>query len=178
MSKLNNIALCTISLFPLVVGIVFSTFSKKTVAEDAPHSTALLSKEAQLWGKAHGPVQARIDFKEQSGDRVTLEGHIRSSLENFEIEWKLPVGVKLVEGQLQEKIQQTPGWKEHVRTLVVEVKWPLEKPHLVLRAAENQTANARGASTVFNLDPSMWEMEKEEIIRAHMKSRKIKKIIK
>lgn len=179
MSKLNSFVVVIITLIPVVIGLLFSILSPQKVSETSTTDTsALFSEEARLWGKAHGPIQARIDFKDQSGDRVTLEGHIRSNLENFEITWMLPEGVRLVEGQLNETLQQTAEWTEHVKTIVVEVQWPLEKPHLVLRATENQTPDARGTSTVFNLDPSLQDMEKEEIIRAHMMSRKIKKIVK
>lgn len=139
----------------------------------------LLSEETRLWGKAVGPIQLRLEFKEQKGNHVVLEGHIRSTLKNFEITWKLPEGVKLVDGQLNEPIQQASSDPtEHRREIVVDVTWPLENPHLVLRAAESSNADAVGASTVFNLDPSLEEMEKEEIIRAHMQSRRLQKLVK
>lgn len=151
----------------------------ETHSSSVHSSHELMSEETRLWGKASGPVQARIEFLEQNGNRVQLEGQIRSTLPQFKVQWKLPPGVRLVEGSLEETIQQPSEQATlHSRKLVVEVTWPLEKPHLVLRAAQNDSPDSLGASTVFNLDPSLIEMEKEEIIRAHMQSRRIQKLVK
>jgi hypothetical protein len=149
-----------------------------SLSQQQEETVELFSPEAKLWGKAAGPMQVRLEFKEQKGDQVTLEGQVRSTLTDFFIEWKLPKGVRLVEGQLKEKIHQDAEQMVHSRTLVVEVKWPLKKPHLVFKASEKEEGESFGASTVFNLDPSLEQMEKQEIIRAHMKSRKIRKLIK
>jgi hypothetical protein len=167
----------------LLATLSFSLFINATdISQNATkkeeHFVELFNEETQLWGKANSPMQARIEFKEQQGDRVTLEGQVRSNLSEFYLEWKLPKGVRLVEGQLKEKIQQSKELEVHTRTIVIDVKWPLKKPHLVLQASEKETGESIGASKVFNLDPSIQQMEKQEIIRAHMKSRKIRKLIK
>lgn len=137
-----------------------------------------LSEETRLWGKATGPVQLRIDFKEQSGDNVTLVASIRSSVPQLKIEWVLPQGVDLVSGQRQETLSQTEDLKIYQKEITVKVQWPLQKPHLVLRAVTTTNGKPQGASTVFNLDPSLHDMEKEEIIKAHIQSRKIHKLVK
>lgn len=176
MSKLKiSSALC---LFALSGFFLWKYLSSASLPASVLTSENLIDDEIRLWGKAEGPLQVRIEFKEQNGNRVTLEGQIRSKLENFEVSWKLPEGVTLVDGQLSETIHQTPVKTLHKRLLVVDVQWPLAKPHLVLRAAENESPDSFGASTVFNLDPSLLEMEKEEIIRAQMKSRRLQKLMK
>lgn len=168
----------------LVIAIVASLFFFKGHITANPTSSKHLSQElfneeARLWGKANGPVQARIDFLEQNGNRVRLEGQIRSTLLQLKVQWILPPGVQLVSGSLEETLQQpTDQATVHNRTLVVDVTWPLDTPHLVLRAAESNDPDAIGASTVFNLDPSLQDMEKEEIIRVHMQSRNVQKIVK
>jgi hypothetical protein len=177
MSKLKTAAFFFSVLLLLSVGVYFW---HKQSTDPTPHKyVQLLSDEARLWGKAAGPVQARIEFKEQSGNRVTVKGQIRSTLPQFEVEWKLPPGVRLVDGMASESIQQQADTQVvHNREITVEVDWPLENPHLVLRAAESSDGNAFGASTVFNLDPSLESLEKEEIIRAHMQSRQLQKLVK
>lgn len=179
MSKLKILSLVVF----LAIGFYATTTTylknEKLAKQNQRFPAQLLSEETRLWGKAAGPIQLRLEFKEQKGNHVVLEGSIRSTLQNFEVTWKLPDGVKLVEGQLKETLQQDSSDPTvHRREIVVDVTWPLENPHLVLRAAENDSDNALGASTVFNLDPSLEEMEKEEIIRAHMQSRGVQKIVK
>ena len=167
-------------LIPLVCILIVLVVSYKTSQQQTQRlPSQLFNEETRLWGKAVGPIQLRLEFKEQKGNHVVLEGYIRSTLQNFEVEWKLPEGVKLIEGQLKDAIQQANNESTvHKRQITVDVTWPLENPHLVLRAAENADRDALGASTVFNLDPSLEDMEKEEIIRAHMQSRGLQKLVK
>ena len=176
MSKLK----ITFALVSIVLVITAVFYAKKQSHQaDKQRYSHLFNEETRLWGKAAGPVQVRLEFKEQSGNQVTLLGQVRSTLPQFQIEWKLPKGVRLVSGNLFETVQQQNDSQiVHDRELTVEVDWPLEAPHLVLRAAENSNAEAYGASTVFNLDPAIEDLEKEEIVRAHMKSRQLQKLVK
>ncbi len=175
MSKL--ILPTTLSIALISAGLFY--WNKQAVNSDTQKFTHLLSEETRLWGKADGPVQVRIEFKEQDGNQVKLIGHVRSTLSQFEVDWKLPEGVRLVDGTVSEVIQQRNETQvTHQRELTVEVTWPLEKPHLVFRAAENSSPDAFGATTVFNLDPSTRDIEKEDIIRAQMKSRHLQKLVK
>lgn len=176
MSKLK-ISLILSLLILLPVGVYFTV--KKQAPKKNQHLSRLFSEETRLWGKAVGPVQVRIEFKSQSGNQVTLLGQVRSTLPQFEIQWVLPKGVRLVEGSLSENVQQaSEEQKVYDRQITVEVDWPLETPHLVLRAGEGSDTESFGATTVFNLDPSLEDLEKEEIIRAHMNSRQIQKLVK
>jgi hypothetical protein len=176
MSKLKiTVSLISISLIA-VVAVVWQKNTTKVKADKFSH---LFNEETRLWGKAVGPVQVRIEFKEQSGNQVTLTAQVRSTLPEFILNWKLPKGVRLVSGVDTETIQQPADSQiVHNREITVEVDWPLKNPHLVLRAAENAEEDAFGASTVFNLDPSIEDLEKQEIIRAHMKSRQLQKLVK
>ncbi len=168
----------TLSLFILLPLGFFFTIQKPT-PKKTRHLSRLFNEETRLWGKAVGPVQVRIEFKSQSGNQVTLLGQVRSTLPQFEIQWVLPKGVRLVEGSLSEIVQQaSQEQKVYDRQITVEVDWPLEAPHLVLRAGEGRDTESFGATTVFNLDPSLEDLEKQEIIRAHMESRQIQKLVK
>ncbi len=182
MSKLMTKSLLSSTLLVLIVGtaLVIHAQNKTTKATVSEQITSLeLPEETRLWGKATGPVQLRIDFKEQHDDQVTLVAAIRSSVPNLKIKWMLPKGVELVSGQRQETLSQTEDIKTYEKEITVKVKWPLKKPHLVLRAlVDNGSGKPQGASTVFNLDPSLRDMEKEDIIKAHMQSRKIRKLVK
>lgn len=150
--------------------------SYKSIAETPAPLT--LTEETRLWGKATGPIQLRIDFKEQHGDQVTLVASIRSSVPELKIEWRLPTGVEMVSGQRQETLSQTEDLQTFQKEITVKAQWPLKKPHIVLRALTTVSGKPQGASTVFNLDPSLHDMEKEDIIKAHMQSRKIRKLVK
>jgi hypothetical protein len=176
MSKLKiTISLVSITLIAAVAFV----WQKNATTVKADKFSHLFSEETRLWGKASGPVQVRIEFKEQTENQVKLVGQVRSTLPEFELNWKLPKGVRVVSGVVSETIQQPANSQlVHNREITVEVDWPLKNPHLVLRAAENSEEDAFGASTVFNLDPSLEDLEKQEIIRAHMKSRQIQKLVK
>ena len=176
MSKLKT----TLSLLSIIfIAVAVFVWQKYSTAANANKFSHLFNEETRLWGKAVGPVQVRIEFKEQSGNQVTLTAQVRSTLPEFKLDWKLPKGVRVTNGVASETIQQ-PGDSQivHNREITVEVNWPLKNPHLVLRAAENSEEDAFGASTVFNLDPSIEDLEKQEIIRAHMKSRQLQKLVK
>ncbi len=176
MSKLK-IAL-SFSSITLIVAALF-VWQKHSTAVNDNKFAHLFNEETRLWGKAVGPVQVRIEFKEQLGNQVTLTAQVRSTLPEFNLNWKLPKGVRIVSGIDSETIQQpTDSQIVHEREITVEVDWPLKNPHLVLRAAENNEEDAFGASTVFNLDPSVEDLEKQEIIRAHMNSRQLQKLVK
>jgi hypothetical protein len=168
----------SIALTSMIFAGLF-VWKKPTISQNTHPLSPLFSEETRLWGKAAGPVQVRIEFKEQNGNQVTLLGQVRSTLPQFQIDWKLPEGVRLVSGNPSEVVQQEGDAQVlHDREITVEVDWPLSSPHLVLRAAENETPEALGATTVFNLDPSLEDLEKQDIIRAHMKSRNLQKIVK
>ncbi len=176
MSKLK-ITLSLLSITAIAVAVFI--WQKNSTDANANKFSHLFNEETRLWGKAVGPVQVRIEFKDQSENQVTLVGQVRSTLSEFNLSWKLPKGVRVISGAISETIQQPADSQiVHDREITVEVDWPLKNPHLVLRAAENSEEDAFGASTVFNLDPSLEDLEKQEIIRAHMKSRQLQKLVK
>lgn len=122
-------------------------------------------------GKSGGPIQVRVLEVEKDGDVVTLEGQVTSKLDNIHIEWKLPEGVSLVTGTLEETVTRSNNSSLISRTMVVKVAPGTDPSRLVFFAYVPRGNEKVGTTYVHNLRETAEEKEKTQKIRQFMKSR-------
>lgn len=160
MSKLNQ------ALLLAFVMIFAGVFAAQAVAKKSQKHGHVTHHTPDVWGKAKAPLLTRI-VETESDDGVILEGQINTEFTTVTVEWTLPEGVELVEGQLQQQMSK-PSQK------IVSSKIKVRKPaniegHIVFRAFEPNSGS--GSNTVYNLNPDPQEQEMVETVKEHFRAR-------
>lgn len=122
-------------------------------------------------GKSGGPVQVRVLEVSKDDDVVTLEGQVTSKFDNINLEWKLPDGVGLISGALQETAAHSNEGPIS-RTIIVKVAPGVDPSRIVFFAYAQKGNDKVGMTYVHNLRET--EEEKEKLL----KIQKIQKFMK
>lgn len=164
----------TIKKYALIIFIVLASMTTYIVFAKANQKSLRAEIESPYkWGKGTGPIQVRMEEKDNKGDVITLEGQIYTKLSSVSIEWKLPEGVALASGHLTGTAEQESEDNIIKRTITVKVVGPLKKDHhhVVLSVFAEVNGQRKGHTAVYNLKETSEEKEKVEQIRTQMKSR-------
>ncbi len=159
MSKLN----ITIAALTLLIFIGISISSETTTARDS---------ESQSWGKGQGAVHVRIKEISKTDKVVEIMGMIRSKKENLQVEWKLPDGATLLEGELTGTATRSADGSYAGNVIKVDVSNAKDEPIAFMAFVEKNNERL-GHSRVYKWNKTEEETEHVEKIRAKMRARKV-----
>lgn len=170
MSKLKFLAICIFSL--LIVGIIyFSSSSQHSEWSVHEHTRQTSESGHEIWGKSRGPVLVKIEEVQKTKKIITLKGLIRSQYPHLQVEWKLPDGAVLINGQLKKELHKNEDNTFSFDTLTVDVSQAKEEP-IVFMAYVEINGERFGHTRVYKWTTSEEEQELVEKIKTHMKSSK------
>lgn len=152
-----------------VAGLVLLIFCGTSLLSANP---SLDSDENQTWGKTQGAVNVRIKEIAKTDTIVELEGQIRSKQNSLDIEWKLPDGAFLVEGDLQKSVERSANGGYGSLKVKIDISNAKNEPiafHASFGPEDSRTGHAR----VYKWNKTKKESEHLEKIRARMKKRKV-----
>lgn len=164
MSKLKQFL-----IFGIVLGCCAAIFPAKKIWLHSQREKQRQLKNSELaWGKARAPILARI-IEQVDGDIITLEGQISTQFNVVAFEWRLPDGVQMIDGDIQNQMTKTSNDK--VLKTFIKIKKPssIAFPHILFRAFDPNTEI--GTNAVYNLAPSPQEKEIVETVKEHFQSR-------
>lgn len=128
---------------------------------------------SDMWGKSNAPVHVKIQEIQKTGSIVELKGLIRSKISGLQIEWTLPDGAVVVDGELQKSASANSNGTYTGESLKVDVSNAADKP-IIFVAYIERNGERVGHSRAYKWNISEQEKEHVEKIRAKMKARKSK----
>ncbi len=137
------------------------------------HKPTQRSLASQAWGKSRSDVSVRIIEREATPNEIALTGEVQTDFENIQVEWRLPEGVSLVEGQFTETLQKNA--QESLLRSKIKVSLPAfpVEGHIVFFAYKEENGRKTGHSRVFSLRRSQEKQQHVEKVKAMMRSKSV-----
>ncbi|MCC6138264.1 MAG: hypothetical protein IT287_06505, partial [Bdellovibrionaceae bacterium] len=135
------------------------------------HHLASIEEASEIWGKSRGPVLVRVQEVQKMGQIVELKGQIKSQLTDVQVEWKLPDGAVLVEGELQKSVPKNMDNSYDDQSIKVDISSAKNEPIVFLVYIEKEGERV-GHSRVYKWNSTAEELEHVEKIKMNLKARK------
>ncbi|MCB9073855.1 MAG: hypothetical protein H6623_09550 [Bdellovibrionaceae bacterium] len=158
----------------LVVGFAFYAWSIFSSMNSVKNQAASLDKidASEIWGKANGPALVKIEEAEKTDTTVVLQGLIRSQLQELEVEWKLPEGAEILEGDSVTTVQQNPDGSYDSLQITVDISSVSGNEPIVFSAFINKNNERMGHTAIYKIHKSPEDQERIENVKKMMKARK------
>jgi hypothetical protein len=126
---------------------------------------------SDIWGKARGPALVKIVETDKTDTVVVLTGMIQSQMPELKIEWKLPEGAELLDGESQAvALKNQDGSYDNV-SISVDISSVTTDEPIVFSAFFEKDGERHGHTRIYKINKSEADAERIENVKSLMKAR-------